>query len=71
MQLEAVRACVALVTDLPGSDDDPLELDSLALVQLVELLEARFGFVVRATELVPSSFASVSALARFVAAKAP
>ena len=61
-----VRGLVADYADV-GGDTDPLELDSLSMVQLGEDLEARFDFVMRAEDLTPEVFGSVSAVADYVA----
>jgi acyl carrier protein len=53
----------------PAADDEPLELDSLALVTLVEALEDRLGIAVSAAEVVPENFASLARVVAFVEGK--
>jgi acyl carrier protein len=52
-------------------DDDPLELESLALVQLAEAIEARFGLVLSGRDLVPERFGTVRRLAALVQGRLP
>lgn len=57
------------------SDDVPLlgalpELDSMAVVAVINLLEERFGFTVDDDEIDGSTFATVGSLCRFVQDKA-
>ena len=66
---EVVRAAVAAHLDLPASDDDELDLTSLAVIALAEELEVREGFVVAARELLPENFGTVAALVAFVERK--
>lgn len=65
----AVRALVAALREPPPSDDDPLELDSLGLVELVEAVEARFELRVAAREVVPENWDTVARIAAYVAGK--
>ena len=46
--------------------DAPLQLDSLTLVVLVEALEARWGIVVPARDLVPAHFGTAADVAAYV-----
>jgi acyl carrier protein len=61
--------------DLELGDDDQLMelglLDSLAFVELVDQLEQRYGIAVRDDEITEEHLGSVSALARFIAARRP
>lgn len=50
----------------PESLSAALELQSLELVMLAEALEDEFGFRVRATDVVPGNFGSLSALIEYV-----
>ncbi|WP_041642766.1 acyl carrier protein [Azoarcus olearius] len=58
-----------------GFDDEtPLlgavpELDSMAVVGVINMLEERFGFIVEDDEIDGSAFATVGSLVEFVAAK--
>lgn len=45
------------------------ELDSMAVVGVINMLEERFGFIVEDDEIDGSSFASVRSLVEFVEAK--
>ena len=47
------------------------EVSSLTLLQLVAFIEQRFAIVVRPIDFAPQNFASISAIARFVAAHRP
>jgi acyl carrier protein len=67
--LDHVRDLVSRHVD-PPADDDPLEVESVVLVAIVEDLEAEFEILVRATDLVPEHFASIQAIAAFVERKA-
>ena len=55
--------------EVPEADDAPLGLSSLALVELAEDLEERFGFLVRASDVTPDNFGSLGSLVAFVARK--
>jgi len=44
-------------------------IDSLYLVQLIDLVETRFGIRVAGEELAPENFESIAAMTRYVAAK--
>ena len=61
-----VRALVADQVKLPSDETAPLELASLELIVLAEELEAEFGFVIAARELVPGNFGSVARIVAFV-----
>jgi acyl carrier protein len=60
----SVQASTPLLGDMP-------ELDSLAVVELVSALEARFGFTVDDDEISGDVFETVGSLAAFVDAKRP
>ena len=66
---DAVRKIVADFTTPPANDDEPFEVESLVRIQIVEAVEDAFGLVVSADELTPERFATVAAIARFVAEK--
>jgi acyl carrier protein len=55
------------------TDDFPLianqVIDSLAMQNLISLIEARFGVDVDDDDVVPEHFSSIGAIARFVDAK--
>ena len=53
-----------LTDDLPLIDADVL--DSLDMLRLVSLIEARFGIQVRDEDLVPRNFGTIRTLAEFV-----
>ncbi len=79
MNLEQELLGYILKEHLPGEAPDSLKpdddligsgiLDSLAMINLVTHLEKHYGVVVGAEEMSPDNFASVSALAKFVASK--
>ena len=63
---DEVRGLLADQLQLPADEAAPLELASLELVMLAEELEAAFGFVVAARELIPANFGSMARLIAFV-----
>lgn len=65
----AVREELEAHVDVPANAEDTLGLSSLAVVQLCESLEERFGFVVGADDLTPERFASVATIVAFVTEK--
>lgn len=75
---EAVRDILSTVGARPDltrvSDTDSLlasgVVDSMAMVDLVAALEARFGIRVEDTELTPEHFDTVAAIVSLVSAKA-
>lgn len=70
MELDKALAIVReLVTELHGPVDasEPLELESLTVVLLVEALEDRHGVAIPVREVKPEAFASQEALAALVA----
>lgn len=79
MNLQQELLTHILKEHLPGealeslkADDDLIGsgiLDSLAMVKLVTHLEQHYGIVVGAEDMSPDNFASVAALAKFVASK--
>jgi acyl carrier protein len=64
-----LRALVAELRAPPASDDEPLELDSLSLVQLVEAVEARWGLRVAARDVIPEHWDTVARIAAYVEAR--
>lgn len=66
---DAVREIVADFTTPPADDEERFEVESLVRIQIVEAVEDAFDLVVSADELTPERFASVAAIARFVAEK--
>ncbi len=58
-------------TPLPKGVEGSLGLDSLDFIELSIALEERFGVVVQEGEGVERHFATLGALARFVAAETP
>jgi acyl carrier protein len=58
-------------TALPKGIDGSLGLDSLDFIELSIALEERFGVVVQEGDQVEANFATLGALARFVAASRP
>lgn len=66
--LNFVRDLVAEFHEL-RPDTAPLELESLTVVLLVEALEDRLDIRVAPREAVPENFATIAALADFVAGK--
>ncbi len=65
----AVRALVAERRDPPASDEEPLELDSLALVELVEAVEARWDLRVAARDVLPENWDTIARIAAYVEGK--
>jgi acyl carrier protein len=63
-----VVAAVSPETPLPKGIEGALGLDSLDFIELSIALEERFGLVVQEGEAVEAHFATLGALARFVAA---
>lgn len=53
----------------PRPDTEPLELESLTVVLMIEAIEDRLGVHIAPREAVPENFATIAALAAFVAAK--
>jgi acyl carrier protein len=52
-----------------ASLEDELGVDSVALIELIGLIEDRFRFAFSDSDLRPSSFRSLGALARLIAAR--
>ncbi len=63
---DTVRALVAELTAVPDDDEEPIEVESLVRIQIVEAVEDAFDLVVSADELTPERFASVASIAAFV-----
>jgi len=51
--------------------DEPLHIDSLALVRLVAFLETEFGYRIEDEELIAENFATLRALGELLATKTP
>jgi acyl carrier protein len=66
-----VVASVTGETPLPKGLEGGLGLDSLDFIELAIALEERFGVVVEEGEAVETHFATLGALARFVAERSP
>lgn len=49
--------------------EDGLGLDSIAIVELISLVEQHFGFQFSDAELTPESFSNLSVLADFISGK--
>jgi acyl carrier protein len=49
--------------------EDGMGLDSIAIVELISLVEEHFGFQFSDTELTPESFSNLSMLADFISGK--
>jgi acyl carrier protein len=66
---EALVAVRGLVAELhgPAGDAEPLGLESLTVVLLVEALEDRHGVTIPVREVTPEAFATIGALAALVA----
>ena len=64
------RTVRAVLHEIMGEEpsDAELTLDSFAVVDLVQALEARFGFRVKPADVVRDNFRSVDAIVAFVAA---
>jgi acyl carrier protein len=66
---DEVRAIVSEHATAPDDDAAPLEVDSLAIVQIVEALEDRVGIRVAPREVTPEAFRSIASLVALVEAK--
>lgn len=66
LSLNGRAAAFELETPLLGAVP---ELDSMAVVGVINMLEERFGFIVEDDEIDGSSFASVGSLVEFVETK--
>lgn len=66
LSLNGRAAAFELETPLLGAVP---ELDSMAVVGVINMMEERFGFIVEDDEIDGSSFASVGSLVEFVDAK--
>ena len=64
--LAKVRALLSELAQAPASDDAPLEVESVVLVQLAEALEDTFGFRLSPLDLVPENFETLRRIAAFV-----
>jgi len=51
--------------------DEPLQLDSLALIRLVAFLESDFGIRVEDEELIPENFETLRRLGELLESKSP
>ena len=58
-----------LTSDFPLIENDVL--DSLAIFELVGLIEDRFGLELDDEELVPGNFETIAAIARLISRKLP
>ncbi len=63
---QGVRELLEEFIDLPADALAPLQLSSLTLVEVVQELEERFGLTVKATDVVPENFRSISAIVAYV-----
>lgn len=70
--MEPLLVVRALVGELhgPAGDDEPLDLESLTVVLLVEALEDRHGVTVPVREVTPARFATIATIAALVAEQA-
>jgi acyl carrier protein len=66
---DRIRALLADFADAPPTDDAPLAIDSLALVQLVEALEDEGSIRIAAKDVTREHFGTIDAIARFLEAK--
>lgn len=72
-----IRACLIDLGLLPATADiadsasliDAGALDSLALMQVVTMLEARFAITVGTEDLLPENFDSIENIRRYVVSK--
>lgn len=64
--LSAVRAIVRAYADV-DRDDAPIDVESLALVQIAEEIEDRFDLVLSGRDLAPEHFGTVARIAAHVA----
>ena len=61
------RGSLPPVTD----PDEPLQIDSLALIRLVAFLESELGYQVKDEELIAQNFATLRKLGELLATKTP
>jgi acyl carrier protein len=66
---DRVRALLADFAEVPSTDDVPLVIDSLALVQLVEALEDEGSLRIAAREVTRENFGTIDAIVAFLEAK--
>ncbi len=66
---ERVRALLGDFADVPATDDAPLAIDSLALVQLVEAIEDEGQIRISARDVTRENFGTIDAIVRFLEAK--
>ena len=65
--LDEARAPLPPISD----PDEPLHIDSLALIRLVAFLESDLGIRVEDDELLADNFASLGAIAKLLESKSP
>lgn len=72
MNEDELREILHELTDqaLPERSTDPLILDSLLLIELIERLEREVSMTVRSTELTEENFGSIAAILKFIEGKA-
>jgi len=61
------RGFLAPITD----PDEPLQMDSLSVIRLVEFLENEFGYRIEDEELIAENFATLRQLGKLLATKTP
>ena len=66
----ALQEILSAHVEVPADPGAPLDLASLSLVVVAEELEARFGFVVAARELVAANFRSLASMREYCRRKA-
>ncbi len=65
--IDSNRSSLPPLTDL----DEPLQLDSLALIRLVAFLESDFGIRVEDEELIPENFETLRRLGELLESRSP
>lgn len=68
LSAETLDALLAALEVPPGEADAPLELSSIQVVQLVDLIEATTGHVLSSREVTRANFATRAAMIAMVAA---
>lgn len=63
-----LQEILSTYTDVAG-DETPLELDSLAVVQVVEAIEDRFAIRIAPRDVTPAHFATLESLVALVSAR--
>jgi len=68
---QGVRELLEEFIDVPSDAFAPLALASLTLVEVVQELEERFGVAIKALDVVPENFRTISSIVAFVNKRKP